>query len=508
MKFLLFLLIVCGGCAPSLEPPKINSTLLTIERVTPGNGDEVQSPKSVDILFSSPILPQSITPNSLFVKNSKKENVVGSFLFSPDDKIVSFIPEVPFQESEKYILTLKRLITTPDYFPLVTENEDDYESQFLIISPGVNVTGDGDSINKGSQSSAAVALHVRIQEIYYDPPGNEEDGAVFIELSGESGASLDGFRVKLVNGADGKKNTEVFLTSSDRLSETGLFVIADAMTGNATQTLVAKYDLIKNLNFQNGPDSIQVYGRDGQLMDALGYGALTIDKDEAGFAMYEGAPAIDVGEGVSLVRVGEDTNNNAHDFLPNPIPSPGFSEVIISKEEDENIPVFDEENEEEEVENDNLVIISEVVVDPQRDWNDTESENGLPFDIFFGSGTVGPTDEWIELKNVSTSSVEMSGWKLLMIDGSDAVEELDSPSGTFVFSMEGSVEEFKRQEVLVIGNPAGDMKNQVLLQLLNEDDLEVDSVFVEDGNADSFLNESFFKNEQNIFEMGEATIGF
>ena len=49
------------------------------------------------------------------------------------------------------------------------------------------------------------------------------------------------------------------------------------------------------------------------------------------------------------------------------------------------------------------LLLSEVVVDPQFDWNDSQGARGLPFDGDAApSAHPSPTDEWVELWNAGS----------------------------------------------------------------------------------------------------------
>lgn len=86
--------------------------------------------------------------------------------------------------------------------------------------------------------------------------------------------------------------------------------------------------------------------------------------------------------------------------------------------------------------------INEFVVDPQTDWD--------------GSNTTGASDEWIEIYNEGTESVNLTFWKLVMNDSSPSTE-----------SLQGIIEPKK---YLVVLNPSGDMtlNGQVLLLDISE----------------------------------------
>jgi len=152
------------------------------------------------------------------------------------------------------------------------------------------------------------------------------------------------------------------------------------------------------------------------------------------------------------------------------------------------------------------VLISEIVVDPQADHGDSSGGNGIPFDGLPGTGTIGSTDEYIELYNGSEDSVNLTGWSLLMADGTDVTQALDQAS---LFSLGGSVTEFQSGEFLVFGNPDGDMKASITVTLFDDTASEVDSVTLEDANADDPTNEAWTRAENGWdWEAGEASLGF
>lgn len=160
----------------------------------------------------------------------------------------------------------------------------------------------------------SVAAAAVISEILYDAAGTDA-GNVFVELYGAPGTDLGGWSLRGVNGADGNIYRTVML--SGVIPEDGIFVIADALTGGTTG--VADADLIIGVDFQNGPDSVQLFNG-GLLVDAIGYGDFT-DLFFAG----EGMPAPAVTSGSSLARANPliDTHDNLADFIVLTTPTPG-----------------------------------------------------------------------------------------------------------------------------------------------------------------------------------------
>jgi hypothetical protein len=153
-----------------------------------------------------------------------------------------------------------------------------------------------------------------ISEAMYDAVG-ADNGSVFVELFGAPGTVLDGLALEGVNGGDG--SVYLTLVLSGVIPGDGVFVVADD-SGDGT-TLVANADLIVNMDFQNGPDSI-VLRDGGSVLDALGYGDFT----SAVFA-GEGSAAPDAPAGSSLARFDPlaDSNDNLSDFTVLDSPTPG-----------------------------------------------------------------------------------------------------------------------------------------------------------------------------------------
>ena len=101
----------------------------------------------------------------------------------------------------------------------------------------------------GGVPSAAAALPL-ISEVLYDAVGSD-NGQSFVELYGTPGMNLTGFFLEGINGSNGAVTHSIAL--SGPIPADGFFVLADDQ-GDGT-TLVANADLIRDFDFQNGPDS-------------------------------------------------------------------------------------------------------------------------------------------------------------------------------------------------------------------------------------------------------------
>lgn len=157
----------------------------------------------------------------------------------------------------------------------------------------------------------------------------------------------------------------------------------------------------------------------------------------------------------------------------------------------------------------NRVLISEVVTDPMQDHNESTFGNGVLFDAEPGSGTVGSTDEYVEIYNGTDLAVSLLGWTLTMEDGTDEVQTLGEDVENSYFSSGGGFENFQPGEFVVLGNPAGSINNEVTLTLSDENQELVDSIYVEDANADDLATEAYVLDvEEGLWEQGFATPGF
>ena len=158
--------------------------------------------------------------------------------------------------------------------------------------------------------------NVVLNEIYYDGPGT--DYALYTELFGPDGASLDNFKILAVNGYDGVVYRIISLDGNTIPSDS-FFVIS---------TIDTTYmDMIGSVDWQNGDDNVVlVYaaGLDTIIVDAVGYG----DYDTTSwYFVGEGMPICDVYAGHAIFRQpdGLDTDDNIQDFVASGNLTPGAS---------------------------------------------------------------------------------------------------------------------------------------------------------------------------------------
>jgi len=165
----------------------------------------------------------------------------------------------------------------------------------------------------GLISSAAVASPV-ISELFYDAPGSDA-GLAFVELFGTPGDSLDGLLLEGINGSGGTVYKTISLGGVFPLD--GVFVIGDE-SGGSTQ--VANADLVADVDFQNGPDSVIL--RDAAaVLDAVAYGNFGVDDVSAGEG--SAAPAALAGSSIARFNPWLDTGDNGADFVLLATPTPG-----------------------------------------------------------------------------------------------------------------------------------------------------------------------------------------
>ncbi len=160
---------------------------------------------------------------------------------------------------------------------------------------------------------------VVINEVVYDGSGSDADD-VFTELFGSPGISLNGYFLTGTNGSTGLVYRSIDLTNTV-IPFDGILVLATSLASDAVK---AARDYVASVDWQNGPDSIQLLDATGSIVDSLQYGDAGIHNNG------EGLPALDVAAGFSLSRdaFATDTNNNALDFASSIAPTPGTGPII------------------------------------------------------------------------------------------------------------------------------------------------------------------------------------
>jgi len=159
-----------------------------------------------------------------------------------------------------------------------------------------------------------------IHEVFYDAEGADAPH-VFTEISGLPGTSLDGYRLVGIDGASGLAYRQIDLSGA-LIPEDGLLVIA---TARALGELLSVRDFIADVDWQNGPEAIQIWDALGAVVDALQYG------DAGSLRLGEGLFAPDPPTGFSLTRdlLSTDIGDNRTDFQVS-TPTPGTGRALAS----------------------------------------------------------------------------------------------------------------------------------------------------------------------------------
>ena len=159
-----------------------------------------------------------------------------------------------------------------------------------------------------------------IQEVFYDAAGPDSSQA-FTEIFGPAGMLLDGWSLVGINGGTGLPYRTLDLTGAT-IPGDGLLVVA---TSSADPGLAAIRDFVANIDWQNGPDAVQLLDPFMSIIDAIQYGDAGVNN--AGF----GATAFDAPAGSSLSRdlFGTQTFDNASDFTVG-LPSPGMGPTPVT----------------------------------------------------------------------------------------------------------------------------------------------------------------------------------
>ena len=194
-----------------------------------------------------------------------------------------------------------------------------YDYDATMVCPGFVSCGptcgkepnpDGTSVGPVPDPPSGIVVN----EVLYDTVGADDD--VFVEIKGPPGTSLAGWSLVGINGGDGATYKTVALSGT--IPASGYYLVVDTA---ANATLKASAQLVAGVDFQNGPDSVQL--RNGaSIVDAVAYGTFGAGTTQAGEGSPEPAPAA---AGASIARSpdGADTNQNASDFASDATPSPG-----------------------------------------------------------------------------------------------------------------------------------------------------------------------------------------
>jgi len=360
VQAILFLMTVafygCGGGGMGFREMPHHQVLKVIETL-PEDGGIVEPWSGVSLRFSGPVNMDSIDETSLVIAridggDFKKAaddvmrgdltGISGSYEEAEDGSIVTFLPDEEFSSGTSYLIVATNRIVGPDRMPLSQHPsiaKSPFVSGFFVLEgisemppesvaslggSGSGGGGGGAGGGAGGRSAKIRPQFLVINEILYDAVGSDTNGDVFVELVGDAGTDIGGYRLLFVNGDDGVIKHTINIPDSANIPEDGIFLIADSKTGQTGISNVEDADLILNFDPQNGPDCVQLLSDAGLLIDSLGYGSPLVSPAENGLECFEGEPAVDVLAGKSLSRQNAvDTGDNSVDFVALDEPSPG-----------------------------------------------------------------------------------------------------------------------------------------------------------------------------------------
>lgn len=348
-----FVLLLCS-CMPAIDPPDFSlaSEQPTVVDVRPAADETVGLDESVQLIFSVPLDPESLTEKSIAVifqqDGRALEDVVedivggdtdvwaGTLAVSDDGLNVTFQPNQPYPAGSSLAVVVTSRLMSLAHVPFNQtpgETPTPFVSGFTV--EGGAVASENSSANSGGGDGGTTEepkvrpAWLVISEILYDITGSDTNGDLFIELAGEKNTEISGYKINFVNGSDGTIYDDFKLPDGAFIPDDGVYLIADAITGSPGATNVPGADYVVNFDPQNGPDAIQLVDDQGAFVDAVGYGNPIVAFAENGLASYESYPADDVGSDMSLARVDTfDTDDNSLDFIQMEIPSPGVVELM------------------------------------------------------------------------------------------------------------------------------------------------------------------------------------
>jgi len=346
MKLLLVAMTVVSlvGCgAPGLG---LYESLVSLQpyvvSVEPAEGSVVDDHSTVAIEFSQPIAPETVGPTTLAIVKDAGEGedeaveglmdgdvlaALGVYEFTGNGTLALFRPGEGYEPGARYLVIATTSIQGVDGLPLnqsAGQSPTPFVSSFIVEGG----EGEGSSGQQGASGDNESALNrpgfLVINELLYDALGSDTEGYVFVELLGEQGGDISGYEIAFVNGADGAVYDTIKLPDGSVIPNDGIFLIADAKTGEPGVSAVEGAEVVINFDPQNGPDCMQLIDADGTLVDALGYGTPIVPLAQNGLVCLEGTPASDVVSGKSVSRSdGQDSGQNGEDFKELGSPTPG-----------------------------------------------------------------------------------------------------------------------------------------------------------------------------------------
>lgn len=132
MKKLFFVIFLVNGCGFEGIPDFSKSEYEISDVKGPTVIDVYPAPSSenvpvdcvISVSFSEPVLTESIDELSFYVQ-SKTERVRGTYIFTENNTIVYFLPEMPLDPLTNYTITLNNRITDPAGNELIDQDIND-----------------------------------------------------------------------------------------------------------------------------------------------------------------------------------------------------------------------------------------------------------------------------------------------------------------------------------------------------------------------------------------------
>lgn len=353
-------LISCGMPLPDNTRGALADLQPRVIEMLPEDGETLDVEQGIQLKFSHPVDSGSILPQSVLMISQWKGGISSSQLLkdissgatksvplkwelSADAMTLHLTPKNPLQEGATAVVVTPALLSQ-DHMPF-NQTPGMGSTPFIgslmagvgAGSPGI-VTGptaeDESAYSPGASQASYIKsspLPLVINEIFYDVPGDDTNGDLFVELRGRSGGDVGGYQIFFINGDDGKETDHITLPAGLVVPQNGLLVIADGITGDLQHTHVANANYLDNFDPQNGPDSVQLISPTGKLVDVLAYGTPKQVTAFNNLSLLEGIAGPDAPAGFSVSRLedAEDSNNNSIDFVINAKPSPGSYDVEV-----------------------------------------------------------------------------------------------------------------------------------------------------------------------------------
>jgi len=137
-----------------------------------------------------------------------------------------------------------------------------------------------------------------------------------------------------------------------------------------------------------------------------------------------------------------------------------------------------------------ILLITEVVTDPQADHSENAGGNGVAFDDVAGTGTISSVDEFVELYNAGSVPVSLAGYSLWFRDTTPSRYVFGTTTrGTLRFSAGSGIGALLAGGYVLLGNPPGALNNAIEIVLARPDGSVADFVSL-NGNASSLLDEA------------------